>query len=454
MSKTPVLNRPLILEKLLKHLAQSGPLKAKDLCEFLDMSQPTFSRLIGSGQNSIIRMGSGRETRYAYSRLGDWGKPEIPIVVIDEKGTQTLAATLYPIFPQGFYLKSHTEMFSSRIYQGLPYFFEDLRPAGFLGRLVPRLHPDLGLPEDISRWTDDQCLLYLVRYGWDLIGNFIIGERSSDVYLANRLSRLDVIAEVDREKAYPRMAEQVLSKGIPGSSAAGEQPKFLSIRRTKGGLLSVMVKFSPPVADAISHRVSDLLICEHMAHEVLMKQGRTSLKSCLIRGEGRLFLEMERFDRNISHGRRGIISLRALDLEFVGQLKSWAETAESLFRQKKIDQAAYQDIVWLDVFGRLIGNTDRHHGNLSFFCEGEKIIGLAPVYDMLPMMYAPQQNQLVVRDFDPAPPKFFERDVWNTALAAARTFWSQVQQHAQISRDFKMLAAANEAKLSSFPSIP
>ena len=140
---------------LLKHLSQSGPLRAKELCEFLGISQPALSRLIGRGEHSIIRIGHGRQTRYALHRLGAWGKPAIPIVVIDEEGRQTGVAALHPLSPQGFYLESDAEMFSSRIYERLPYFFEDLRPSGFLGRLIPGLHPDLALPEDISLWTDE-----------------------------------------------------------------------------------------------------------------------------------------------------------------------------------------------------------------------------------------------------------------------------------------------------------
>ena len=448
MSKASILNRQLIFEKLLKQLSETGPLKAKDLCKFLNISQPAFSRLMGKGQSSIIRIGQGPQTLYACHRQGAWGKSEIPVVVIDETGAETVAATLHPLSPKGFYFESLTKMFSSQIYEGLPYFFEDLRPSGFLGRLIPRLHPDLDLPKDISMWTDDHSLLYLTHYGWDLIGNFIIGEKANDIYLENRIKRLDVVPENKREERYPQIANLVMSAGIPGSSAAGEQPKFLVLRETREGHLPVLVKFSPPIRDAISRRVADLLICEHIAHQVLRQHGRTSLQSCLIHGEGRLFLEMERFDRNISGGRRGLLSLRALDLEFVGQLRSWSETAESLFRQKIIDQVTYQNIVWLEVFGKWIGNSDRHQGNISLFCDGEKITGLAPVYDMLPMMYAPQQNQLVARSFEPSPPKFFEISVWNSALEAARYFWSQVQQHSQISEEFKVLTADNESKLN------
>lgn len=453
MPKSKLLDRQTLLEKLEKHLYHSGPLDAKSLCESLHISQPAFSRLIQK-RDSLIRIGRGRKTLYALHRFGAWGKSKVPVFSVDEKGTIGQVAALHPIAPKGFYLESHMETLSTRLYENLPYFLDDLRPSGFLGRLIPHLYPDLGFPEDINRWTDDDCLLYFIRCGWDLIGNFIIGEASYESFLANRIKRLDVVPENNREKRYPEIADLVLSTGIPGSSATGEQPKFLSIRETKKGLLPVMVKFSPPVVDAISRRIADLLICEHIAHDVLRQYGKMSPRSCLLGGASRLFLEMERFDRNTSEGRRGVVSLRALDLEFVGKLRFWAETAESLFHQKKIDPGTYRDIVWLDTFGRLIGNTDRHFGNISFFCEGEKIIGLAPAYDMLPMMYAPHQNQLVARTFDPTPPKIFETVVWEDALIAARDFWSQVRRHPQVSEEFKSLTADNESKLALLSTVP
>lgn len=424
-------------------MSQAGPMSAKSLCAFLNISQSACSRLIDRGKDSIIRIGRGPKTLYAYGKPGGWGKPTIPIRYVDEHGTLHHAATLYPLSPQGYYLESHTETLSTKIHEYLPYIFADLRPSGFLGRLVPRLYPELEFPHDISVWTDDHCLVYLSRCGSDLIGNFIIGEKSGDDYLINRIKRPDAVDASLRKKFYPRMASLVLSQGIPGSSAAGEHPKFLATLTKKGGYLSVVVKFSPPIVDALSLRVADLLICEHIVHEVLRKHGKTAPQSSLIKGGDRLFLEIERFDRNISGGRRGIISLAALDLEFVGQLRSWSETAKSLFEKKMINQVDYENIVWLDVFGKLIGNSDRHHGNISFFCIGEKIAGLTPVYDMLPMMYAPQQNQLINRIFDPTPANLDEIPVWNDALATAHDFWVQVGQHSMISDEFKKLTAHN-----------
>lgn len=453
MPRAPIVKQQVVHGKLLAHLSQSGPLKAKELCEHLNISQPAFSRLITQGQGTLVRIGRGPQTLYACHRFGGWGNSEIPICCIDEKGTLNQVATLHPIAPKGLYLESHSETLSNKFYEHLPYLFEDLRPAGFLGRLVPRLHPELGFPHDISLWTDNHCLVYLTRCGWDLIGNFIFGEKSEDNYVTNRIKRLDVVDASLRKKHYPRLAELVLTQGIAGSSAAGEQPKFLSIRKTKGDLIPVFVKFSPPIVDAVSRRVADLLICEHIVHEVLREHGRDAPQSCLIKGDDRLFLEMVRFDRNKLGGRLGMISLRALDLEFVGQLRSWSETAKSLLKKKIINQEIYENIVWLDVFGKMIGNSDRHHGNISLFCTGEKIIGLTPVYDMLPMMYAPQQNQLVHRTFDPTHSTSHETPVWNDVLSTARFFWAQIQRHTMISDGFKKLVVNNASILEGLPSI-
>lgn len=437
-----------MVDPLVNTLSHAGPQSAKHLCDTLRISQPTFSRVVAQARGSIVRMGKGIHTLYGACKVGRWGDPEIPLFIIDERGGLQRAATLHPIAPRGLYLESHTEMLATRFYDHLPYFFEDLRPSGFLGRLVPQLYPDLEFPKDITLWSDDDCLTYFTRCGWDLVGNVVIGEKSYDDYLTNRKKWMDIKDDDTRERDYPRMAEIVLSRGIPGSSAAGEQPKFLSIRHTPAGHVPVLVKFSPPIGDAISQRVADLLLCEHIAHDLLKKYGIIASHSFLVRGGDRLFLEIERFDRTLSGGRRGIVSLRALDLEFVGQLTSWSETAKELCRANIIDQHIYARIVWLDAFGKLIGNTDRHHGNISLFCSGESVTGLAPVYDMLPMMYAPQQNQLTARPFDPEPPKFFEIAIWNETLTAARDYWLRVQSHPEISEAFKQCVADNEAKLA------
>ena len=70
-------------------------------------------------------------------------------------------------------------------------------------------------------------------------------------------------------------------------------------------------------------------------------------------------------------------------------------------------------------FCQLIGNTDMYDGNLSFV-PGEPGLRLAPVYDMLPMLYAPQRGvELPERQFAARLPLPSERELWHQAARAA-----------------------------------
>lgn len=445
MPKKQTLNYAYLAELLQQFLGRSGPSTAKEAVQHLGVSQPTFSRLTDRLENQILKAGKGKSTRYALRGIGPNEESSFPIYTINESETAQQSAILHILRPKGFYIEATTETISSRFFENLPYFLEDIRPSGFLGRLIPRIHPELHLPPDIQYWNDADCLKYLTQYGWDLIGNFIIGESAFNLFLKNSLNPPRTVRKEDREKEYPRIANDVMSLGVAGSSAAGEHPKFLAVRAPD--LKPVLVKFSPPLKEAIDRRIADLLICEHIVHGILRAHGQASSQSCLLKGENRLFLEMERFDRT-PKGRKGLISIRSLDLEFVGSQKSWSHTAKELLSQKKIDHPTCRNIVWLETFGHLIGNTDMHPGNISFFTQGEAPIGLAPVYDMLPMLYAPRQNQLVDVTFTPPPPQLSYASVWNEALAAARDFWTHVQSHPLISEGFKRMTAENEGKLS------
>lgn len=452
MPRKERLNYDLLREELQKLLGQSGPSAAKSLCRTLGISQPTLSRLLASLEKRILRAGKGSQTLYALKGALPAGQDQVPVYTIDEKGAASQAANLLSIQPRGYYLESVSKTIASRFHKGLPYLFEDLRPSGFLGRLVPRLHPDLEAPNDVRDWNDAHCLLYWIRYGWNLVGNFIIGEGAFERYMESKLHPPDRVREEERATHYGRLAEAVMTRGVPGSSAGGEQAKFLATCVSVQGARDVLVKFSPPTGETIGHRIADLLVCEHLAHETLRAHGKISARSEVVLGEPRLFLQIDRFDRT-GKGRKGLLSLLPLDREFIGTAKSWSETSKGLLSLKKIDAATHRGIVWLESFGRLIGNTDMHLGNVSLFAQGEKILGLAPVYDMLPMLYAPQQNQLVDRVFDPPPPRLAEAPVWTEALEAAIDFWKHVQTHPLISEDFKRMTAENGMKLAKLSGL-
>jgi hypothetical protein len=94
---------------------------------------------------------------------------------------------------------------------------------------------------------------------------------------------------------------------------------------------------------------------------------------------------------------------------------------------------------WLDAFGELIGNTDRHFGNLSFFVgeAGALSLRLAPVYDMLPMVFAPEGANVVERPFAPRPPNADNLDVWHDAARHALAYWNRVTNLDELSGEFQ-----------------
>jgi hypothetical protein len=101
-------------------------------------------------------------------------------------------------------------------------------------------------------------------------------------------------------------------------------------------------------------------------------------------------------------------------------------------------------------FGQLIGNTDMHFGNLSFFHSFGAPLALAPVYDMLPMMYAPiAGDELPQRQYEPPLPVADNLDIWPAIAERAVEYWSAVARHELISPDFARLARENAARLAA-----
>jgi hypothetical protein len=423
-------------------LAAEGPARATDAMAHLGLTQATFSRLVQSATDSVLMVGRARSTRYLASREIDEVGRSVAVFEIDEAGASRQAGKLHAVLPgSSFYFEAATEDSDSGRFDDLPYFLDDLRPAGFLGRLVPRQHPELALPGDIQLWTAGQTLIYLTRFGWNLSGNFIVGEPAFHLHLQRALAPPHVIAARDRAHRYAQLADDVLSLGVPGSSAAGEQPKFLVNRAP--GPAAVLVKFSPPATDATSRRAADLLIAEAHALETLRAHGHAAARGEVIEAGDRVFLEVERFDRLPGGGRRGLISLRALDSQFVGRARSWTDTVADLARQRIVEESVVGQVHWRHLFGKLIANTDMHGGNLSFFSRGTRIVGLAPAYDLAPALYAAVQGHLRTPVFETPVPEAADAPHWTGACAAARDFWSRVAGDARVSKAFRQVARQN-----------
>lgn len=168
----------------------------------------------------------------------------------------------------------------AEIYPGLPWFLNDMRPQGFIGRSFVRRHDALGLPARLADWNDDHALIAVARRGDDLAGNLIVGEDAFTRWTQSQYG--DAVDPAQRRMQYPRMAELALAGELPGSSAGGEQPKFTAQIKDRNGTRHVLVKFSGALTTAVGRRWADLLICEHLALQTVAEAGLPAAESSLL----------------------------------------------------------------------------------------------------------------------------------------------------------------------------
>jgi hypothetical protein len=408
---------------------QAGPLTAAELRARLDVSPATLSRLVAAEEGRVWRLGSGRAIRYALPRPIPALPARLPVFRIDEAGRTVAAGELRPLVGGGTWVEREGR---GHLHAGLPPVVVDMAPAGYLGRRFAARHPALALPPRLQDWGDDQRLVATARRGEDLPGDLVIGEESMDRHLAST----PVAARVEE---YPAFAD-ASAEGGAGSSAAGEHPKFAVVRDGR----HVLVKFSPGDGSPSDLRWRDLLVCESLALEVLAAHGVASASTRVVDVGARRFLEVERFDRVGLRGRRGVLSLGPIDDDLFGGRDSWTQAAERFAQARLISADDARRMRFLDAFGVLIANGDRHFGNVSFFADGlEERPGLvlAPVYDMLPMSAAPNAGVVpALPTALPAPRAMFV-DVWSEALELARRYWARVAADERISAEFRTAAA-------------
>ncbi len=433
--------------RLLHELALVGSASATDLRTRLGVSQPTFSRLVGKLGDGLLVAGRASATRYAARRFAQDLAERLPVYEIAEDGRAQRLAQLHAILPEGYYVEAHGGGVLNGFHRDLPYFLHDLRPAGFLGRLLPTQHPELGSPSDVRLWSSNDVLRYVSRWGWDLPGNLLVGDEALQRFLDAASSPAAVVEPRDRKRRYPALALQILESGAPGSSAGGEQPKFLALRAPE---TAVLVKFSPRGRDGRSRRQADLLIAEHLAHRILAEHGEESARSQLVLTPDQAFLEVERFDRLPRGGRRGVISLLALDAEYLGRMKSWSDSVTRLAEAGHVPKNVVSSTRLRELFGHLIGNTDMHPGNLSFMAHGAKVVALSPVYDMLPAYYAAVVAEATEPELRLRAPSASDAGVWDVASRAALAFWRALVNESTVSTSFRRIARSNLVRVEAF----
>ena len=463
-------------EKLLP-LLRSGAQGAPALCEKLGTSTPTLIQATKQYPNEIKVFGKTKGRRYALVQALRNGETELPVYRVDEAGHATLMAHLWVLAADEYgwkagsgslanqqnnlknnYEISGIQAAEATLLTGLPYGLADCRPQGYLGRAWSRAMREFGLPDDERTWTDHDVLFALSLRGDDLPGNLIVGKQAAArLTQHHQRIRAQWITPSARLQAYAVQAQAASQhEHAAGSSVGGEQPKFLAqlAPTTDVPARSVLVKFTSELNNPIALRWADLLRAEHHALETLQLAGYAAARSELFADATRVYLECERFDRiwneaEQQFGRRGVLSLRAFtDGEGLAHL-SWLEAVKRLVLTKMFDPSTIPLTALLTEFSILIGNGDRHHGNLALDTNGPAPWSLAPAYDVLPMNYAPRSSGEMRNT-----PLIFETPSAESlpyrvqALPLAQSFWQLIEEDAQISPSFRQLAKENGAVVS------
>ncbi len=439
-------------------LQSGGAATAQRLAEALNVDRSTIARGLARMGDRVVVLGAARRARNAFRPQVRAAGDRWPMYRIDSVGRAAEWGRLQALHGGWLIEWAHDrpawaeflvdrEGFTDRF----PFFLGDMRPQGFLGRGIARGAAEtLRLPGDPRQWGDDDTMVYLQAMGNDMPGDLVVGEGPLRAILSAQWEQPEddlVFDEPACQRRYPELAVRAMAGESTGSSAGGEQPKFLAALREAGGAVRrVLVKFSPPTENETGRRWADLLVAEAQALWLLAEHSLAMAGVRVIDAGGRRFLEVTRHDRVGAHGRRGVVSLEALHAALApGAAYNWPAAAVALESAALIDRPAREQIQKLHAFGELIGNTDMHHGNFSFWCDDCRPFRPAPAYDMLPMAWAPVRfGELVAADqpLAPRPPLPEEIAAWSEAAGWAVEYWRRVGNDDRVSPDFARRAQA------------
>ena len=425
----------------------AGPQSGTQLAKDMDISQPTVSRALAAMSDEVMQIGAKKNSRYLLRDAGR-GFTDIPVFRVDAQGKLTELGVLTPVRPDGFVftqtdgLQTHSD--------GLPWWLLDMLPQGYLGRAyASRYAASLGLPPSLNTWSDSHSLRALLVHGHDMVGNLLLGPiaREKFIAMAEPLS----LSMAKKPADYANLALAAAQGESPGSSAGGEQPKFTAYAETNHGAKHVLVKFTELPYSPVSQRWRDVLLAEHLALTTLDQAGVAAAHSAVVDHAGQRFLEVERFDREGVLGRKAVVSLRALDAEFVGDAhQAWPLVVKQLAALGVVTPQAAEATELLWAFGVLMGNTDMHAGNLSFVSDHGRPYHLAPAYDMAPMAFAPNNGGKLPHVLPALQLHASVRhDHWRTALDMAQNYLTALRTGQQFSDGFSVCVDALAAHLES-----
>ncbi len=434
-------------ERELARALAGGPQTAAQLIATLATSQPTLSRTIRGLSQTVtsFRVTGQRTPGYALLR-------QLPMELNPRQRIHRYLAQAHvvPFADVEFLVGGGTlERVGklTRLYEGLPPYMAFAAPSGFLGRQVAQDAARSQLfPSSLKDWSDEHRVVYLFTHGLNLPGNLVFGDLMLQKELELRATA--PVAAAAKLARYVEMAS-TLKASAYGSSAGGEQPKFLSLTEDSG---HVIVKFAK-----LGSRMAQLLPLEHLALRALALADVTAAPTRLLAAGDYVFLEVARSDRVGPNGRIGMLSAGAVDDEYFGRRDSWSAFAARCEQAKILSPGDARQVDTMAAFSELIGNTDRHFENISLLIgEDGEYLGIAPAYDILPMRYASIGGGLDPA-LTPIEPQIgaigLKPQVWARAARAAEQFWRSAQTQTlavPLSPAIKRLAAQNLKVASAF----
>ena len=160
-------------------LRSRGAMTSPEIAAVLGVSQSTVSRLLARyAEGKIVRLGRGRRSRYAITRDISTLGSSFPLYEIDQDGRAQSVGQLHALAARQWCLQQDSPWESLRgddfldgLYPGIPWFLDDLRPQGFLGRIFARTYShSLGLSRPGGFCSRG-------RMGW-----FICRRRATEIY--------------------------------------------------------------------------------------------------------------------------------------------------------------------------------------------------------------------------------------------------------------------------------
>lgn len=244
-------------------ILRRNPASSTELASFCDCDRSTVTRQLKLLETKLVATGRARSTRYYLRRGND---SDTALYRVSEAGYAEHFGTMVAVMPNGYVVKTSGDV-DYVYYDDLPWWLQDLRPQGFLGRNLAKALFKRGIvvTDDIDYWKDQDIFQALLHAKGDSPGNLLIGQLSYQEWLQHEPVALS-------EDDFIRLAADAMAGEVVGSSAGGEQPKFCAYVDGKHRL----VKFTEPVVNANSQRWADLLLAEYLALKTLAGSGITA----------------------------------------------------------------------------------------------------------------------------------------------------------------------------------